>query len=216
VSAAVLALLTGCSSADDWSRPHASPTPVGTLRPGFADPSRTPVPESTLTPRPGSWDEVSPPDGYRVVLLTTGEQDASARRPAQAVRAWADKEDVSLRTVTADDPAGYVDAVLEAIELGPDLVISAGEALVDPLAALTPSHLEQQFLVLGAQLPEPTENVTAAGWSGASFRGEELGMSFDRDPASFTDARCAAAVRAGVAAVLSGLTGIVLWLDDVS
>jgi len=35
-------------------------------------------------------------------------------------------------------------------------------ALVDALALVTASHLDQKFLVVGAQLPEPTVNVTAA------------------------------------------------------
>ncbi|TCM46831.1 hypothetical protein EV648_105309 [Kribbella sp. VKM Ac-2568] len=37
-------------------------------------------------------------------------------------------------------------------------------------------------------------------------------MSSTYDPASFALARAAAAVRAGVAGVLNGLTGIVIWL----
>lgn len=69
--------------------------------------------------------------------------------------------------------------------------------------------------MVGAELAEPTHNVTAVDWSGASFRGEGLGASSTYDPASFTADRCAAAIRAGVAAVLNDRTGIVLWLDDV-
>ncbi|MCO4698285.1 hypothetical protein LRR80_04361 [Streptomyces sp. RO-S4] len=215
VLAAVAALATGCASADDWSRPRAAPTSVGALGPGFTDPTATPTPEATVTPRPGSWDDVHPPKGYRVVLLTAGD-DRPTRSLVSAVEEWAEEEDVDLRTVTADDPTGHVAAVRKAMDMGPDLVVSAGNDLVDPLAAVTPSHLGQRFLVVGAELAEPTENVTAADWSGASFRGEGLGMSSTYDPASFTEARCAAAVRAGVAAVLNGLTGIVLWLDDVA
>ena len=97
--------------------------------------------------------------------------------------------------------------------MGPDLIVSAGNDLIDPLALVTPNHLGEKFLVVGAELAEPTHNVTAVDWSGASFRGEGLGMSSTYDPGSFTAERCADAVRAGVAAVLSGLTGIVVWLD---
>lgn len=39
-------------------------------------------------------------------------------------------------------------------------------------------------------------------------------MSSTYGPASFTDARCAAAVRAGAAAVLTGRTVIVVRLDE--
>ncbi|MER6011807.1 hypothetical protein [Streptomyces bluensis] len=148
-----------------------------------------------------------------MVLLTAGK-DAQTRTLANAVRKWADEEEVSLRTITATKPTDFIPSISEAIDLSPDLVISAGNDLVDPLALVTASHLDQQFLVVGAELAEPTENVTAADWTGASFRGEGLGMSSSYDPATFTPERAARAVRAGVAAVLTGLTGIVVWLDQ--
>ncbi|MEU9976408.1 hypothetical protein [Streptomyces sp. NPDC051014] len=209
---AAVALVTGCGSGDDWSRPHPSPTPVGTLGAGFTEPSAPPTPEATVTPRPGSWDGVHPPEGYRVVLLTSGD-DRPTRTLVRAVRSWAEEEHVDLRTVTAEHPAELLPTVTDALGLGADLIVSAGNDLIDPLATVTPSHLSQRFLVVGAELAEPTANVTSVDWSGASFRGEGLGMSSTYDPSSFTAARCAAAVRAGVAAVLSDLTGIVVWLD---
>jgi hypothetical protein len=105
-----------------------------------------------------------------------------------------------------------VSRISQAIDLAPDLIISAGNDLVDPLALVTPNHLDRQFLVVGGELAEPTANVTAADWTGASFRGEGLGMSSAYDPASFTPEHASAAVRAGVASVLNGLTGIVIWV----
>ncbi|WBB70045.1 hypothetical protein [Micromonospora sp. WMMD812] len=209
--AAATALITGCGSGDDWSRPHAKPSPVGTFGPGFVDPSTRPAPEGTLTPRPGSWSGVHPSKDYRVVLLTVGDEPTT-KALVTAVKGWADDEDADLRTVVADahDP---VPGIVKAVDMRPDLIVSAGNDLVDPLALVTASHLSQQFLVVGAELAEPTHNVTAVDWSGASFRGEGLGMSSTYDPNSFTPERCAAAVRAGVAAVLHDLTGIVVWLD---
>lgn len=70
-----------------------------------------------------------------------------------------------------------------------------------------------RFLVLGAELAEPTYNVTAVEWSGAGFRGEGLGSATLFDESSFSPERCADAIRAGTAAVLSGTTGIVLWIE---
>ncbi|GMA23150.1 hypothetical protein GCM10025864_09090 [Luteimicrobium album] len=198
---------------DDWSGPHVAPTASGVLAADFVRPTGTPSPEATITPAPGSWDAVRPSGPLRVVLLTT-DDDGPTAAVAAAVRDWAGDEDVSLRTVVSRDAADRLPAALRAIDLHPDLVISAGEALVDPLAQVTPSHLDQEFLVVGAELAEPTANVTAADWSGASFRGEGLGASSAYDASSFTPERCGAAVRAGVASVLSGLTGIVVWLDD--
>jgi hypothetical protein len=208
---ATAAVLGGCGAGDDWSQPHAKPTAVGTLGPGFFDPAAPPAPEATLIPRPGSWDGVHPSKGYRVVLLSAGS-DRPTRTLVDAVTRWAEQEDVSLKTVTAA-PDRYIPAITEAMRLAPDLIISAGNALVDPLALVTANHLDRQFLVVGAELAEPTANVTAADWTGAAFRGEGLGMPSAYDPATFTGERAGRAVRAGVAAVLNDLTGIVIQLD---
>jgi hypothetical protein len=209
---ATAVLVSGCGSGDDWSRPHAKPTAVGTLGAGFLDPAAPPAPEATITPRPRSWDGVRPSKDYRVVLLTAGK-DPQTRTLVSAVTEWAEEEHVSLKTVTATTPDQFVPRISSAIDLAPDLIISAGNDLVDPLTLVTANHLSQQFLVVGAELAEPTANVTAADWTGASFRGEGLGMSSAYDPATFTPDRADRAVRAGVAAVLNGLTGIVIWLD---
>ncbi|MFB7493111.1 hypothetical protein ACFC09_00125 [Streptomyces sp. NPDC056161] len=205
--------VTGCNSGDDWSRPHPEPTAVGTPGPGFVDPANPPAPEATATPQPGSWTGVHPSDGYRVVLLTAGD-DRPTKTLVKAVEDWAKDEHVDLRTVTAAHSADLIPSITRALDLHPDLVVSAGNDLIDPLATVTPNHLSQQFLVVGAELAEPTSNVTAVDWSGASFRGEGLGMSSTYDPASFTSSRCAAAIHAGAAAVLTGVTGIVLWLNE--
>ncbi|WP_410597435.1 hypothetical protein [Amycolatopsis sp. lyj-23] len=207
--AAIAVLTGGCGTADDWSTPHPAPTAVGVLAPGFV--TTSPTPEATITPSPGSWDGVRPPKGYRVVLLTAGD-DQPTRTLVAAVTDWAGQEGVSLKTVNAPDSGRFTESIDEALRLGPDLIISTGKDLLDALALVTASHLGRQFLVLGAELAEPTANVTAANWPGASFRGEGLGTATGYDPASFTPARAAAAVRAGVASVLSGLTGIVIRL----
>lgn len=209
-AAAATALLAGgCGpSPDDWSQPRTEPSPVGTLGPGFTDPAAPPTPEATIEPAPGSWQEVHPSPGYRVVLLTAGDDAITT-----AVKDWAKQERVSLKTVTANDSGQFTQSITKAIDLAPDLIISGGNDLVDALTLVTASHLDRQFLVIGAELAEPTENVTAANWPGATFRGEGLGMSSTYDPTSFTPERAAAAVRAGVASVLNGLTGIVIRLD---
>ncbi|MBT0767587.1 hypothetical protein KIH74_01540 [Kineosporia sp. J2-2] len=205
------ALVTACGSAD-WSQPRQGPARIGSLGAGFSDPATTPAPESTITPAPGSWDDVHPPEGYRVVLLTAGD-DAPTRTLADAVTGWADTEQVDLRTIDATGDQDLVPRVTEAIGMRPELIVTAGNDLVDPLTLVTASHLDQQFLVVGAEIGEPTANVTAVDWTGASYRGEGLEASSVYDPATFTEERGARAVRAGAAAVLSDLTGIVIWLS---
>lgn len=181
-------LLAGCGAGDDWSIPHSRPTTLGTLGPGFVDPARPPAPESVITPAPGSWDAVHPSEGYRVVLLTSGEDEAIET----AVHEWADEEDASLKIVTAPEPAQHVPSIVRAMGMKPDLIIATGRSLIEPLDLVTASHLDQQFLFLGGRLGEPTENVTAA---------------------TFAPRQAGPAIRAGVAAVLTGWTGIVVNLD---
>src|SRR5262245_57228783 len=101
VLVASTALVTGCSSADDWSGPHPKPTAVGALGAGFVDASSSPAPESTTTPRPGSWTGVHPPKGYRVVLVSAGD-DRPTKALVTAVEDWAEAEHADLRTVRAD------------------------------------------------------------------------------------------------------------------
>jgi len=211
-AATLTVVISGCASSVNSSELHAGRRPIGTLGSGFIDPTAPPPPEAMIRPRPGSWDAVRPPRGYRVVLLTAGD-DVATTTLVRAVRQWARAEHVRLTTVAVRKPDGFVDGIVEAMDRRPDLVICAGHALVDALALVTASHLDQQFLVVGAQLPEPTVNVTAAVWRGASSRGREVpdtAASFDPD--AFTPEHAGAAVRAGVASVLSELTGIVIWL----
>jgi hypothetical protein len=148
-----------------------------------------------------------------VVLLTSGDAPATATL-ATAVTQWAADEGVSLKAVAVTEPHRAVEGIVEAMELGPDLIVSTGAELVDPLAVVSASHLDRQFLIVGAQLPEPTGNVTAAVWDRAASRGSEVAnTSTSSDPDAVTPERADAAVRAGVASVVSGITGIVIWLD---
>lgn len=206
--AAVLALaLAGC--ADAWQEPRVAPEPLGAIATDFV-PTATPSPEATVHPPSGSWGDLRPAPGYRVVLLTAG-QDAPTQTIVTAVRDWAADTRADLRVVDAHgDPVG---GAVTAMNMKPELILIVGDELIDPLAIVTANHLDQQFLVVGAELAEPTFNVTAADWTGASFRGEGLGSASSYDPATFTPERAGAAIRAGVASILTGQTGIVLWID---
>ena len=214
IAATTLAILfSGWASSGNSSGLGAKRRPIGTLGPGFIDPAAPPPPEGMIRPKRGSWDAVHPPRGYRVVLLTAGD-DHPTTTLVTAVEQWASAEHVSIQTVAVREPDAVVDGIVEAMGLRPDMVICAGNALVDGLALVTASHLDQQFLVVGAQLPEPTVNVTAAVWQGASSRGREVrNTASSFDPDAFTPEHAGAAIRAGVASVLSDFTGIVIWVD---
>jgi hypothetical protein len=214
------AIVCACSTAAKGPSPTVGLTPapqaLGTLGPGFYDPKAPPSPEGTITPSPGSWDAVHPKPGYTAALLIDGVPSGTSAQTAvlrDAVTSWASAEKVHLTQIIATTADDYVADIQQAIAGKPDLVISVGDGFVDPLALVTASNLLTQFLVVGAETAEPTGNVTAADWAGGSFRGEGLGQSSTYDPTSFTPERAGRAIRAGVAAVLNGLTGIVIWLS---
>jgi hypothetical protein len=170
-------------------------------------------PEATVAPEAGSWDGVEPPPGYRVVLVAA-EGDEAATTLALAVERWAESRDVDLEVLEAAHDDEVEDRLDTAVERRPDLVIGAGDGVVDVFTLLTPQHLGQAFLMIGAELPEPTENVTSVIWPGAAYRGSGVGTSGEIDPASFTPQRADQAMAAGVASVLHGFTGIVVALPD--
>jgi hypothetical protein len=220
---AAVSVLVGCTVAPAGvdaavqapATPLASATPTAAaiqpLGAGFLGPNTTPTPEATVSPEPGSWDGVTPPDGYSAVLITTG-QDVASTTVATAVQQWATGQGVDLTVLAAASDDEVEARINEAVALDVDLVFGAGTGVIDVFALLTAQHLGQDFLVIGAELPEPTENVTSVTWPGATFRGSGLGTSGDLDPATTTLAQSTEAVSAGVASVLHGLTGIVLSL----
>jgi basic membrane lipoprotein Med (substrate-binding protein (PBP1-ABC) superfamily) len=222
VALAGAVLLVGCSGASDGTAGGAGPTATasahtsaGALGAGFSDPDQPPAPEATIHPEPGSWSGVHAPADYDVVLLSDAgdaADDAPTRTLVDAVESWAADEDVTVTEIAAKDADDRIAAVVRAVDAEPDLVISVGNHMVDPLAAVSPTALHQQFLVVGAEIAEPTSNVTAADWTGGGFRGEGLGPSSHYDPDTFTEARAARALRAGLAAVLHDLRGIVVWV----
>jgi hypothetical protein len=208
-----VAALSGCAvtaagaGGSESARPDVHP-----LDEGFLGDDTSPSPEATIDPEDGSWSGVHPPAGYRVVLITAGT-DAPTETLVDAITAWADREDVTLEQMTAADDDEVEDRLNEAVLTSPDLVLGAGNGVIDVFMLLTSQHLDQQFLIVGAELPEPTANVTSVIWPGASFRGTGLGTSGEQNDASFTPERADDAISAGVASVLHGVTGVVLHLD---
>ncbi len=189
------------------------PADVRPLGAGFLGSNPSPSPEATVSPERGSWDGVVAPAGYRVVLVTAGD-DAQAATVVAAVERWAAAGSIDLDVLTAAHDDEVEEHIETAVEQEPDLVIGAGDDVVDVFTLLTAQHLAQPFLMIGVELPEPTENVSSVIWPGAAYRGSGVGTSGLIDPASFTPERADEAVKAGVAGVLHGLTGIVLSLPQ--
>src|SRR5690242_11765815 len=106
-----MGVAVGCAFSENNSAWHANRRATGPLRPGFVDPSAPPAPESTIKPKRGSWCAVHPPRGYRVVLLTSGD-DIATRTLVTAVEQWSAAEAVSLETV-AVTKARAVDGIVQ-------------------------------------------------------------------------------------------------------
>lgn len=212
----VAAALTLSGCAPTVPAPAGTPgaTPDPSLQPlgaGFLGSVATPTPEATIDPEPGSWSGVEPPAGYEVVLITAGD-DTATTTLATGVTRWAEQREVELTTLTATGDDEVHTQLLRAIEKSPDLIVGAGAGVVDVFSLITAQSLHQQFLLVGAELPEPTGNATSVVWNGASFRGTGISTDDDSVASSVTPARASDAVSAGVASVLHGLTGIVLHL----
>lgn len=193
----------------------------GRLDPGFhAPPVDAHFSGQVVEPEPETWTDVRPSSEYRVLVLADGRDERTARDPqvailVDAVQRWAREEDrVELTIDYLTDPHAYIDAIdRAAIADEADLIVTAGNQLVDPVAVVSANYAgeePQQFLVLGAEVAEPTHNIAASDWQGSAYLGEGVRESDYYDPAAVTGPRAYAALRAGVAAVLSGYGGVIV------
>jgi hypothetical protein len=195
-------ILAGCAAGISGTDDHRS---------AFLGGVATPTPEATITPSPGSWVHAPDVDDYSVVVISA-DDDPATITVTTAVRDWVAAEDADVTFLTAVDDDQVEERITEAVADAPDLVIGAGAGVVDVFSLIAPQHLAQQFLVIGAQLPEPTENSTAVIWTGATFRGSGISTAEDSDPSAVTPERAADAIAAGVGSIQWGLTGIVVTL----
>lgn len=172
-----------------------------------------PNPEATITPAQNSWDAAPVPAGLMATVISA-DHDSGTLVLLDAVRAWGAEHQARVTVLDASSAEAMTAAFTDALVESPDIVIGVGSGVVDVFALETAQFLDQQFLVLGAQLAEPTENVTAVIWPGASFRGtgiSEADADADAD-AAVTAERARDAVAAGVAAMIWDLGGIVIQL----
>jgi hypothetical protein len=162
-------------------------------------------------PAPGRTIEASAPgvedlSDYRIAVVVPDDSDESQTLLA-AAQEFAATSGAELEEFQAapegDDPVG--DALLQASGAGADVVVGLGAGVVGVFDFETGKSLDQEFLVVGGQLAEPTENVTAVIWPGAT----------SREPAqeeSVTMTRGVDALGAGIASIRDGVSGTVLRL----
>ena len=217
-AALVVGGLTGCSPAGtnppstnpDTSSTRSDSSASAGSSPVASAPSQVPAPGSTVAaPSIATPDGI--PTGLTLTIITpdvTGDAAADTTAAVAELRALAALHGAaSIRILPADATgATDTDALLQdALADEPDVIVVLGEAILTALDSATASNLDQQFVLLGAQLPEPTSNVTAVVWPGADTRLAD-GISPEIAP------RASEALEAGLTAVAAQHTGLVLAL----
>lgn len=202
LAAASALALAACVSAPDGSyAPDGSSVP----------PSTVPSDAAGVLPAPGRTIDAAPPEtgdlsGYSIGVVIPDDTEAS-QTLLDATRAFADASGAELEEFPADpagdDPVG--DALASAVAADTDLVVGLGDGVVGVFDVETSKILDQQVLVVGGQLAEPTENVTAVIWPGATSREPA-------DDGSVTSQRGIDALGTGIESIRAGLTGVVLSL----
>ena len=194
---------------------------------GFSTAERTasPVPSGSTTesagtsrPAPGRTVEaVVPADagdlrGVRIAVVVPDE-GATSRALQEGLRGVAEVNGLVVEEFVATGDAASVDeAFAQALAAEPHIVVGLGAGAVDVFAYNSSQWLDQDFLLLGAQVAEPTSNVAAVIWEGATSRGSGAPADGDLDHTAVTPSRAAEAVSAGLATVMSGESGVVLHL----
>jgi len=166
------------------------------------------VPGARLSVDPAASDTVLPAGLHLQVVVTADDPVARRLSAALADQARNSGIDVVRRTSSSDGAERDLQAATDA---APDVVVALGAGVVDALDRVSSQNLAQQYLVLGAQLPEPTDNVTAVVWDGATSRGSAASPDGPLS-ATVTGATASDAVRVGLARVLADDSGVVLDL----
>src|SRR5689334_17977513 len=146
--AAVVLVLGTRSDALDWSSRHPVPHAVGQLDPGFNAPDvHTFYSSQVVNPDPETWTKVRPSGDYRVLVLVAGKDAHTAQNPqvailVDAVRKWAKAEDrVKLKLRYLSNPGTYIQGIDNAAKKDhADLIITAGNNLVEPVAAVSANY----------------------------------------------------------------------------
>ncbi|MDO5736920.1 MAG: hypothetical protein Q4P15_10645 [Propionibacteriaceae bacterium] len=108
-----------------------------------------------------------------VALVLAGEDEVGVIRSSLEERAEVDWRELSSGEA--------YEGVLSAFEEAPELIVVVGPGLLPEVDIISASYLDQEVVLLGGQIAEPTENVTAILWPGADDRAALAGseLSFE-------------------------------------
>jgi basic membrane lipoprotein Med (substrate-binding protein (PBP1-ABC) superfamily) len=219
LGAAVLAVsLTACAGGTDaipsGVTSSAASAPAGGSPTPNAD--QYPAPGSTVAAQAADATAVPVPDGlvFTVVLPEAGSEVDPHQRAAAvtALQNYAAEHAATVTTLVIDPGTDPDAALQQAVAHHSSLIVTFGPDILDALDRISASTLGQHFLIVGAQLPEPTGNVTAVVWPGAAARAAAATGAPRLDGASGLADHASVAISLGVAAVVAGRTGIVLAL----
>jgi ABC-type phosphate transport system substrate-binding protein len=204
----LLAATTACTSAAPADGGPQTSTSLSTEDTADASATR-PSPGATLPPvtaPPASADRLA----SFTVRIVAADDALSASGTAAAI-AFAEQNgaDVEASVSAAGDDDAFAAHLEEAVAAAPSVILTVGPNAVDLVDSASANNLGQLFLLVGAQLPEPTANVTAAVWPGADSRGT-VSMA-ETSPEAFS-AHVDAGLEAGFAAILADETGYVYEL----
>lgn len=200
------AALAGCAPASAGADRGPAAPPSSAAYEIVPEPGRT----IAATPPPGGGPQPSL-TGYRIAVVVPADP-AAADALLEGTRGFAGRTGAEVVEFVASAPGGIDAAFGGALDAGADLVVGLGEPTVDVFSFETALWPGQQFLLVGAQLPEPTENVTAVIWEGATSRGSAASADGPLDDSAITAARAADALAVGVDSVRARTTGVVLAL----
>lgn len=214
-------LLAGCSTtAPAPGATETAPEPSSAARPTTTEPTlgaaATRAPTRRLAPGstiPATAPATPQPLPDTVIAVVVPNTDAPTMRLVAGVESYALRVGATVEKFQAATPAlsDIDDAVEQAVGSEPDLIVGVGEDDIASFDIITAGRLDWQFLIIGAQLTEPTNNVTAVIWDGAHSRGFD---EPDLSPEAVTVERAEAAMSAGMASIRAGVTGMVLHLDE--
>jgi len=154
---AVLGAVTGCGRAQV---PHASaPVPASSV-----GPTAEGAPAVAGAPAADGSPTVAAPTSLVLVTARPTHTDAATAAAVDAVRGVANDLGAHLQLLQSTSPDALPETMARALALSPDLVVGVSDEVLTAFDATAAANLDQQFLLVDATPPEPTDNLTAVGF----------------------------------------------------
>ncbi|MGO3886906.1 MAG: hypothetical protein ACTJHU_11485 [Mycetocola sp.] len=208
---------TGNPSDAGHGAPEQAASTPGAMAPSDADfaSEQLPAPGATRPAEDCAGGDAATAElsGATVALLLPEEPTADEQAIADGIRSVL--ADARVQTMSQPGQGAPADEVIiAAAEERPAVIVVVGEHQLDAIDRVAASRLEQRFLILGAQLPEPTENVTAVIWPGGDGRGMAAASEPAPDTTALDPAAADSAVQTGLCAAVGDGSGFVYAVGE--